>query len=173
MLLYEPIRPHDAFGQVMLGNLARRGIELQTIGKYDSLAAQAERMAAYGFGGGKAADGECARADDSPAEKSEKASDHTPTTMRSGGRGGGNGGGGGIGVADINTLWHDLVDENEKARVAGLEMVDEIEEWELLAAHYCVVWGWRDGLCDGGEGEGMWEGWKGVRGQDVHGQMKF
>lgn len=160
MLLYEPIRPHDAFGQVMVANLAARGIELRTIGTYDSLAAQAGRMRAYGFGedgGGKGADG---IGDQAPSAE-----------LNSRGVGGG-----GIGVADVNSLWESLVDAEEKARVAELEMVDEVEEWELLAAHYCVVWGWRDGdegEKEDGEGEGggggggVWEGWKSIQSQDI------
>lgn len=59
----------------------------------------------------------------------------------------------GSGGADVNELWNKGVDEKEKGRVAGLEMVDEVEEWELLAGHYCVAWGWR--------GEG-WDGWQDV-----------
>ena len=27
------------------------------------------------------------------------------------------------------------------ARVVRLEMFDEIEEWRLIPAHYCVAWG--------------------------------
>lgn len=100
---------------------------------------------------------------------------------------------GGIGVADVNHLWEKGVPAEEKARVAGLEMVDELEEWELLAAHYCVVWAWRDGepaagmegnRAGGGDededdtpgakgtgmgtstAEGVWEGWTTVAGQE-------
>ena len=115
----------------MVSNLAGRGIELQTLKKYGSLAAQKQRLKGYGFGSG--------------AE-----------------------GGGGIGVADVNFLW-DEVNEEEKARVAGLEMVDEVEEWRLLAGHYCVVWGWRNGVSEAGmEGlEALWENWIGVAIQDV------
>jgi len=108
LVLYEPINPHDAFGKVMVSNLAARGIVLQTLRKYGSLAAQAARMKAYGFEGS--------------------------------------------GGADVNTLWEKGVDEREKERVAGLEMTDEVEEWELLAGHYCVCFGWRGG--------GRWDGWK-------------
>ena len=110
LVLYEPIEPNDAFGKVMVSNLAARGIVLQTLRKYGSLEAQAARMKAYGFEG--------------------------------------------AGDANISELWKKGVEEKEKERVAGLEMVDEVEEWELLAGHYCVVWAWR------GEGEGLWEEWR-------------
>ncbi|KAE9975126.1 hypothetical protein Vi05172_g12643 [Venturia inaequalis] len=44
LVLYEPIHPHDSFGQVMVSNLAQRGIVLQTLHKYHSLAAQRTRL---------------------------------------------------------------------------------------------------------------------------------
>lgn len=59
----------------------------------------------------------------------------------------------GSGGANVNTLWKKSIEQKEKERVAALEMVDEVEEWELLAGHYCVCWGWR------GDG-GIWESWK-------------
>ena len=99
LILYEPIQPSDAFGKVMVSNLAARGIVLQTLRKYGSLQAQAARMAAYGYDAGN--------------------------------------------CVNMNGLWRGFVTEEEKARVAGLEMMDEVEEWDLLAAHYCVVWAWR------------------------------
>jgi len=41
-----------------------------------------------------------------------------------------------------------------------LEWLDEVEEWKLLASHYCVAWGWRDG-----EDEKVFgEAWKDVGG---------
>jgi len=30
-----------------------------------------------------------------------------------------------------------LYDNN---RISGLEIFDEVEEWQLLASHYCVAW---------------------------------
>lgn len=55
-------------------------------------------------------------------------------------------------AADIDFIWQRWVSEDEKERVAGLEMLDEMEEWKLLAAHYCISWGWR-----GNEfGSGCW-----------------
>ncbi len=102
LILYEPIRPHDAFGRQMISNLATRGIILQTLRKYGSLEAQAARMRAYGFEGSRG--------------------------------------------ANVNELWEFGVKQPEKERVAGLEMLDEVEEWALLAAHYCVICGWRERL---------------------------
>lgn len=48
--------------------------------------------------------------------------------------------------------------EAEKERVAGLEMLDEHEELDLLLMHYCVAWGWRDG----GEERVFEKAWKEV-----------
>ncbi|SLM39308.1 S-adenosyl-L-methionine-dependent methyltransferase-like [Lasallia pustulata] len=118
LIVYEPINPFDAFGKVMVANLAARGIVMQTLHRYGSLEAQKERLRMYGFGGGREA-------------------------------------------KDVGALWERWVGGEEKERVAGLEMVDEVEEWELLAGHYCVAWGWKGGA---GEGEEVWLGWKGLPG---------
>ncbi|KAK1146565.1 hypothetical protein N8T08_002995 [Aspergillus melleus] len=113
LILYEPIRPHDAFGRTMVSNLATRGIQLQTLHQYATLESQRQRLRDQGFAHGQAA-------------------------------------------ADVHFIWERWVDEMEKERVAGLEMLDEMEEWNLLAQHYCVAWGWREGLAGGGG----FEGWK-------------
>lgn len=65
-------------------------------------------------------------------------------------------------AADTEWIWRKWVSEEEKDRVAGLEMLDELEELELLLRHYCVVWGWRDG---GGEGL-FTKAWSGAEQQD-------
>ncbi|KAF7587778.1 carboxy methyl transferase for protein phosphatase 2A [Aspergillus hancockii] len=116
LIIYEPIRPDDAFGRTMVANLATRGIQLQTLHQYASLEAQRKRLREQGFDGGQAA-------------------------------------------ADVDFLWERWVGEEEKDRVAGLEMLDEMEEWRLLAQHYCVAWGWREG------GWGVFDGWRGIQGQ--------
>ena len=51
----------------------------------------------------------------------------------------------------------------EKERLAKLEILDEVEEWELLARHYCVVWGWRNGDANGP----AWNGWSNVPVQNI------
>lgn len=103
VVIYEPIRPFDSFGQVMISNLAQRGIVLQTLHKYSSLAAQTARLIDVGFSTGQQA-------------------------------------------ADVNFIFKQWSDDKEKERVSHCEMLDELEEWVLLAQHYCVAWGWRDGI---------------------------
>ncbi|KAL8795635.1 MAG: hypothetical protein Q9195_001873 [Heterodermia aff. obscurata] len=59
----------------------------------------------------------------------------------------------GAAAEDVDFLWENWISANEKERVAALEMVDEVEEWRLLAQHYCVAWGWR------GKEDGVWKAW--------------
>ena len=101
LILYEPINPFDAFGKVMVSNLAARGIVLQTLHKYSSLEAQKARLKTYGF-----------------LEERE--------------------------AWDVDTLFENWISEPEKERVGKVEMLDEVEEWRLLAKHYCIAWGWRN-----------------------------
>jgi [phosphatase 2A protein]-leucine-carboxy methyltransferase len=103
LVLYEPIRPNDPFGRTMVANLAARGIRLQTLQAFETLAAQRARLKGYGFEAGQEA-------------------------------------------VDTEHLWQRWVGDEEKARVAGCEMLDEVEEWVLLARHYCVAWGFRGGV---------------------------
>lgn len=100
MVLYEPIGGGDAFGKVMVQNLAARGIVLKTLKKYSNLERQKERLRLLGLTGGQEA-------------------------------------------ADVDFLYEMWVEEGERARIGALEMLDEMEEWRLLARHYCVAWGWR------------------------------
>ncbi|KAK4925165.1 hypothetical protein LTR28_012281, partial [Elasticomyces elasticus] len=68
----------------------------------------------------------------------------------------------GQGARDVDRIWTEWIGEKEKERVAGLEMLDEVEEWKLLARHYCVAWGWRD---VGGKSSGIFtEAWSGIDG---------
>jgi len=40
-------------------------------------------------------------------------------------------------------IWDTQISLTEKERLRGCEMVDEEEEWNLLAGHYGVLRGWR------------------------------
>ncbi|KAL7627823.1 carboxy methyl transferase for protein phosphatase 2A [Parahypoxylon ruwenzoriense] len=51
----------------------------------------------------------------------------------------------------IKEVWRHWITEEEKERVDDLEGLDEVEEWNLLADHYIIVWGWR------GDGFRGWE----------------
>lgn len=52
----------------------------------------------------------------------------------------------------VDKLWERWVSTGEKERLDGLEGLDEVEEWQLLAAHYIVAWGSR------GNGFDAWAG---------------
>lgn len=68
-------------------------------------------------------------------------------------------------AADVDYIWEYWIPEEEKERVGGLEMLDEVEEWRMLARHYCVCWGWRDGdIEETGKGD-VWELWKALGSQ--------
>ncbi|KAI1152735.1 leucine carboxyl methyltransferase [Nemania diffusa] len=43
----------------------------------------------------------------------------------------------------IERIWENWISPEEKERVDGLEGLDEVEEWNLLAGHYSISWGWR------------------------------
>ncbi|ESZ99120.1 hypothetical protein SBOR_0530 [Sclerotinia borealis F-4128] len=50
IVLYEPVGVHDAFGQMMVENLASRGIVMPTVQKYKTLEDQKKRLVGLGFG---------------------------------------------------------------------------------------------------------------------------
>lgn len=106
VILYEPIRPYDAFGRTMSTNLSSRGIELRTVKKYYSLRTQRDRLRQAGFITGQGA----RSMDDIYYGRGEEA-------------------------------W---INDSERARVETLEWLDEVEEWKLLGAHYCLAWAWKD-----------------------------
>ncbi|KAF9182441.1 hypothetical protein BGZ51_004745, partial [Haplosporangium sp. Z 767] len=45
-------------------------------------------------------------------------------------------------AVDMNDLLASLSDEEMK-RISSLEIFDEVEEWQLLAQHYCVAWAYQ------------------------------
>ena len=115
MILYEPVRPFDAFGKTMVTNLASRGIHMQTLKRYSSLQAQRHRLRLAGFSDGQ-------------------------------------------GARDVHRIWNtdEWVTGAERERIERLEWLDEVEEWQLLASHYCVAWGWKGNL--------FTEAWQNIQG---------
>ncbi|KAL1585996.1 hypothetical protein WHR41_04903 [Cladosporium halotolerans] len=116
LVIYEPVRPFDAFGRTMVSNLASRGIHMQTLKRYSSLDAQRQRLKMAGF------------------DKQ--------------------------GARDVHQIWETdaWVSEAERERVERLEWLDEVEEWQLLASHYCIAWGWKGQTFDS-----AWGGIEGAR----------
>lgn len=107
VLIYEPVRPDDPFGKMMVSNLAARRIRMPTLDVYKEPADQVDRLRAGGFDQAK--------------------------------------------VLTIHGIFERWVAQEEKARLDRLEGLDEVEEWELLANHYVVAWGWRGegiAMCD-------------------------
>lgn len=43
--------------------------------------------------------------------------------------------------ADMAHVHHSWIDAADQQRISGLEFLDEVEEMDLLFAHYCIVWG--------------------------------
>ncbi|KAK1836488.1 putative leucine carboxyl methyltransferase [Podospora conica] len=101
VVLYEPVRPDDSFGQMMVANLAARGIRMPTLEVFRTPGDQEERLRGAGF-----------------------------DEVRG---------------LTVDAVWERWVGREEKERVDGLEGLDEVEEWLLLAGHYIVAWGWRGG----------------------------
>jgi [phosphatase 2A protein]-leucine-carboxy methyltransferase len=60
----------------------------------------------------------------------------------------------------VHQIWESdqWTSESERERIEKLEWLDEVEEWKLLASHYCVAWGWKGELFDG-----AWAGLQGGR----------
>lgn len=44
---------------------------------------------------------------------------------------------------DMCELWERWTGVESKKRCDGIERLDEVEEWELISRHYCVVWACR------------------------------
>ncbi|KAG5518194.1 hypothetical protein PMAC_003380 [Pneumocystis sp. 'macacae'] len=50
-----------------------------------------------------------------------------------------------VSIKQIFDEWSDHDDKiSNLLRISKVEFLDEIEEWNLLASHYCVAWGWID-----------------------------
>jgi [phosphatase 2A protein]-leucine-carboxy methyltransferase len=60
-------------------------------------------------------------------------------------------GGGGNDAVSIEHIWKTWVADEERERVDSLEGLDEVEEWQMLARHYAVAWGWK--------GHVAWDTW--------------
>jgi [phosphatase 2A protein]-leucine-carboxy methyltransferase len=100
VIIYEPVRPSDPFGQQMVSNLAARRIRMPTLEAYQEIRDQKTRLEEAGFSSG-------------------------------------------VEALTIQDIWRSWISTEDKETVDNLEGLDEVEEWNLLASHYVVAWGWR------------------------------
>jgi [phosphatase 2A protein]-leucine-carboxy methyltransferase len=79
-------------------------------------------------------------------------------------------------AVDVDFLWQTWIDEPEKERVGNLEWMDEVEEFRLLARHYCVAWGWKEATSSSSPStssspdevrDAVFSSWTGLAVQDV------
>ncbi|SPN99667.1 related to Leucine carboxyl methyltransferase 1 [Cephalotrichum gorgonifer] len=107
VVIYEPTRPGDPFGKMMVSNLAARCIHMPTLEAYGEPEDQVDRLKDAGF-----------------------------TEAR---------------VMPVYNIFDRWVSREEKSRLDRLEGLDEVEEWNLLANHYVIAWGWKGqgaAMCD-------------------------
>jgi len=122
--MYEPLHPHDVFGQTMRANLASRGISMPGVDAFPDLGTHERRLrGVLGLGKREGRDG-------------------TGENMGRDDIGGGETGGRFEGWT-IKEVWDSMISGEEKERLRRCEIVDEEEEWVLLAGHYGIVRGWR------------------------------
>ena len=89
------MRPHDAFGQVMIRSLGERGYALRGLTAFPDLPSQAARYVGLGYAAASA--------------------------------------------ADLNEIYYRVLPRADVLRAERLELFDELEEWHLMSAHYCVA----------------------------------
>lgn len=122
-VLYEQIRPRDAFGQMMIRNLQSRNIELKGLEAFPDLADQERRFMQLGWNGAKAVDINTIH--DTYLER-EDISRYIYN-----------------GAAVKCNSCSFFIDLLGRCRMAKLEILDELEEWKLLAGHYCIAWAYK------------------------------
>jgi hypothetical protein len=52
----------------------------------------------------------------------------------------------------------------ELHRIAKLELLDELEEWRLLASHYCIAWAWKGDEDSQNVASNIFDGWSDIKG---------
>jgi [phosphatase 2A protein]-leucine-carboxy methyltransferase len=66
-------------------------------------------------------------------------------------------------AVDINFAHDFWMGKIELQRIAKLEMLDEMEEWRLLASHYCLTWGWTSMNETGESSSDVFEAWRDIK----------
>ncbi|GAM86554.1 hypothetical protein ANO11243_045680 [Dothideomycetidae sp. 11243] len=133
LLQYEPIKPLDSFGKTMTANLASRNIAMPSLHALPTLEAHRARLWSLGLAHTGARTVAHIYSASAPSAHSNTEDDDDASIETLNGR---------HSAGAEDEVW---LSPAERARVERLEWLDEVEEWSLLAGHYCVVWGWRRG----------------------------
>jgi len=120
LVTYEALNLHDSFSSMMVQNLAARGLCLAGLESNGSVESQLVRMAEHGFRERVSTDMKSLRTNRVVSSKDGDGEEEEEWRRR----------------------W-----TAELARVRRLELVDEVEELELILAHYALSWARRDPLC--------------------------
>ena len=67
---------------------------------------------------------------------------------------------------NINFAHDHWMGDTELKRIAKVEMLDELEEWRLLASHYCIAWGWKRGEDSQNVAFHIFDGWGDIKGNE-------
>lgn len=153
-LFYEPILPRDAFGQTMVSNLSSRAIIMPSLHALPTLESHRRRLRTLGLQQAGARSVRHIYATSAPrattTNEGTSSSSRSPTPT------------GTAPQPHRSTPGEEWISDAERARVEKLEWLDEVEEWNLLASHYCIVWGSRSGGDAGDDIFGC--AWSGVAG---------
>ncbi len=120
-VIYESIHPDDAFGRMMVTNLKNRGCDLKSIETYPTCASMVQRMKRYFLN-----DDDAARADN--RDDGHDQDSHSFVVSY-----------------DMSTICNRILPQvdkvwlKERIRTNRLEMLDELEEYDLLMQHYAMT----------------------------------
>jgi len=65
---------------------------------------------------------------------------------------------------NVNVAHDYWMGDAELQRIAKIELLDELEEWRLLASHYCIAWGWKRGQDPQNVAFHIFDGWDDIKG---------
>ncbi|KAF0698680.1 Aste57867_10721 [Aphanomyces stellatus] len=109
VVVYEQIRPHDAFGQTMVENIHMRGCDLKSIFScVATILCFPPRHCRY------------PEADDQRRRFLDVGFAH-------------------VDCWDMNKVYYEYLDVTERKQKERLELFDEVEEFHMLQGHYCLV----------------------------------
>lgn len=118
---YDMINPSDPFGETMLKNIRRRGLHIHGFLDYPSLQHQEERFLKWK----DIFRARIASSSSNNCEQESKKRNKWRCRSRN--------------MLQVYNHKDGIINELERKRIEGLEMLDEVEEWNLIMSHYCMT----------------------------------